>query len=175
MEKRKSTSTLINELAVTDFITKYVKYADVLEAPAAAHEAVALVLLAAVLNPNVYIQYGALRLSIDLWVALLSPSGFGRNTLIDLSRPVIKAAGLDGVILNNIWGSKQALYQNIAEKPSGLWVWPELSVVFKMLSDGRYGGVNPVLLERHLCPSARADAPGAKRHLTSLTVLQMTT
>jgi hypothetical protein len=43
-----------------DFISTYADYADVLEAPREVHEAVAILLLAAVTNGSVSIQYGAL-------------------------------------------------------------------------------------------------------------------
>jgi hypothetical protein len=71
-----------------DFISTYTAYADVLEAPAIVHEAVAISLLAAAWNPRVGIQYGALSPTLDVWTLLLSGSGFGRNTLISLAYPV---------------------------------------------------------------------------------------
>ncbi|MGA2146394.1 MAG: hypothetical protein ABSH49_15680 [Bryobacteraceae bacterium] len=68
-----------------DFISAYADYADVLEAPRAVHEAVAISILAAVLNPHVTIQYGALPSTLDLWTLVLSGSGLGRNTLVNLA------------------------------------------------------------------------------------------
>lgn len=84
------------------------KHADVLEAPSGAHEAVAPVLLSSALNRAVHIEYGALRHSLDMWIALLSPSEVGRNALVELARPVLKRAALEDIILNSTWGSKQA-------------------------------------------------------------------
>ena len=61
-----------------NFIEKYREYADVLEAPPEAHEAVAMGLIAAVLNRNgTTILHGAVRVSMDLWTLLISESGFG--------------------------------------------------------------------------------------------------
>lgn len=133
----------------SDFIKDYVKYADVLEAPSEAHEAIALVLLSSVLNRGVHIEFGALKHSLDMWIALLSPSGLGRNTLVEMARPVLKDAKLEDIILNSTWGSKQAFYQNAANHPKGMWIWPELSVIFKTLSDARFGGVKEWITDRY--------------------------
>jgi hypothetical protein len=132
-----------------DFIRTYVEYADIIEAPAEAHEAVATSLLATVLNKHVFIQHGALAIPLDMWQLLLSPSGFGRNTLVDLARPLLDNAALGDVILNVTWGSKQAFYQNIAENGTGLFVWPELALVLKTLSDPRFGGVKEWITDRY--------------------------
>src|SRR5689334_15007809 len=111
-----------------NFILDYVRYADVIEAPPEAHEAIAISLIATVLNRSVDIQYGALKLSFDLWMALLSPSGLGRNTLISLAQPIIKEAKLS-IIRDTSWGSKEGLFQDFAKEPYGLSIWPELSSV----------------------------------------------
>jgi hypothetical protein len=132
-----------------DFVQTYVRYADVIEAPPEAHEAVATELLATVLNPRVHIQNGALKIPLDLWLLLLSGSGLGRNTLVELARPIIDAAGLSSVILNTTWGSAQAFYQSMSEHPTGLLVWPELSVVLKKLADSRFGGAKEWLTDRY--------------------------
>jgi hypothetical protein len=132
-----------------DFIQTYIEYADVIEAPPEAHEAVAMQLIAATLNPSVSIEFGGISLPLDLWLLLLSPSGFGRNTLVGLARPIVSAAHLDHLLLNDTWGSKQAFYQNVCEHPSGMFTWPELSVVLKNLADSRFGGVKEWLTDRY--------------------------
>jgi hypothetical protein len=134
---------------ISDFINGYVKYADVIEAPPEAHEAVAIRLLASVLNPRVHIENGALRIPLDLWLLLLSSSGLGRNTLVNLMGPILDAAGLNGVLLNTTWGSKQAFYQRTAEHPTGLLVWPEMAAVLKNLADSRFAGVKEWLTDRY--------------------------
>ena len=75
-----------------DFINRYADYADVLEAPRIIHEAVATTLLSAVLNGRVYINLGAINATLDLWMLLLSDSGFGRSTLAQLALPVLRTA-----------------------------------------------------------------------------------
>jgi hypothetical protein len=132
-----------------DFIDTYVRYADVVEAPPEAHEAVAIQMLAAVLNPRVQIRLGGLRIPLDLWVLLLSPSGLGRNTLVGLARPILEAARLEGIVLNATWGSKQAFYQNISEHPEGLLVWPQAAAVFSNLADPRFAGVKEWITDRY--------------------------
>jgi hypothetical protein len=133
----------------SDFITTYVEYADVIEAPREAHEAIATQLLATALNPKVYIQHGALKIPLDLWLLLLSGSGFGRNTLVELARPVLEAADMNDVLFNTTWGSRQAFYQRISERPSGLFVWPELAIVLNLLRDNRFSGVKEWLTDRY--------------------------
>jgi hypothetical protein len=142
-------SLIESESSERDLIKDYVKYADVLEAPSAAHEAIAIVLLSSVLNRSVHIEYGALKLPLDMWIALLSPSGIGRNTLVEMARPLLKSAELEDIVLHSTWGSKQAFYQNVAHHPAGMWIWPELSVVFKTLLDARFGGVKEWITDRY--------------------------
>jgi hypothetical protein len=123
-----------------DFILDYVRYADVIEAPPAAHEAVAISLLAAVLNKKVYFKNGPMKLSLDLWVLLLSGSGLGRNTLVRLARPILEKAELIDLIRTDTWGSREAFFQNIADNPTGLFLWPEISSVLKKLNDKSFAG-----------------------------------
>jgi hypothetical protein len=63
--------------------------------------------------------------------------------------PVLEAAGLNHILLNTTWGSKQAFYQNVAEHPTGLFVWPELGAVLKNLADSRFAGVKEWLTDRY--------------------------
>ncbi|MFP5262513.1 MAG: hypothetical protein ACLGJB_11465 [Blastocatellia bacterium] len=127
-------------IATGDFITDYVKYADVIEAPPEAHEAVAISLLAAVLNEKVHIEYGELKAPLDLWILLLSTSGFGRNTLVSLTKSILQSSGVK-VVRNTMWGSRENVFQSFAQEPFGLFVWPELSSIMKKLSDAKFGGV----------------------------------
>jgi len=122
-----------------DLISSYVEYADVFEAPPEAHEAVAITAISAAANGNVYIKNGGQVLTLDNWTLLLSGSGFGRNTLLSLLWPVLKQAGLEDLVRNLTWGSKQGFYQDIAENPTGFFVWEEVSAALKALSDSKFG------------------------------------
>ncbi len=74
-----------------DFVRTYAQYADVMEAPREMHEAVAIQLLATVLNRSgVTIRHGGLRYSLDLWQVLLSGSGLGRTTLMGLAEVILE-------------------------------------------------------------------------------------
>jgi hypothetical protein len=132
-----------------DFVRGYVEYADIIEAPREAHQAVAIQMLAAALNPRVRIQHGGVRIPLDLWILLLSASGMGRNTLVSLAAPILKGAGLQDMMLNTTWGSKQAFYQNISVHPSGLFTWPEMSEVLRKLSDPKFAGAKEWLTDRY--------------------------
>ena len=106
----------------TDFIRTYVCYADVLEVPQIMHEAVAVQIIASVLNRNgVRIPHGANCYSMDIWTVLLSGSGAGRSTLVTLADPLLKGANLDGLVRNMQWGSGPALRQQMASSPCGLY------------------------------------------------------
>ena len=133
-----------------NFITKYREYADVVEAPAEAHEAIAMALIAAVLNRNgVSIQHGAISVPMDFWLILISESGAGRNTLVSLAGPILKKSGLRDLIRTSSWGSEVALYQNLAENPKGLYVWPELSIVLKKFGQSNFGGAKVWVTDRY--------------------------
>lgn len=114
-----------------DFIDDYVRYADVLEVPPEAHEAIAVLLLAGAMNGNVYFDHGNKIVNFDLWVLLLSESSMGRNYVVeDIATPVLENAGLDRLI-----------HKQIAAQPVGLFIWPELSIILKKFQDSRFSGI----------------------------------
>jgi hypothetical protein len=133
-----------------DFISTYADYADVFEMPRYVHEWVAAQLIASILNKQgVRIEWGAATYPFDLWVLLLSGSGQGRNTITDVAISVLETADLKGLVQATAWGSKVALEQQIAKCPRGLFMWPEFSVVLKMLSDPKFGGVKEWITDRY--------------------------
>ncbi|HTM90182.1 MAG TPA: DUF3987 domain-containing protein [Terriglobales bacterium] len=133
-----------------NFILTYKQYADIIEAPADAHEAVAMVIIASLLNRNgVYIEFGHTKLPFDLWVLLISPSGMGRNTLVRLADEVLKKAGLQDLVRSASWGSPQALYQDIAAHPRGLYQWEEMSVALKKLGSNQFNGTKEWITDRY--------------------------
>jgi hypothetical protein len=133
-----------------DFIRTYSRYANVVEMPRAMHQAVSVQLVASVLNCNgVRIPHGGVQHSLDLWIVLLSGSGFGRSTLVAFADKVLEGANLGGLVRNTHWGSAPAFYQQMAEHPTGLFVWGELSEKFKTLNDARFGGLKQWLTDRY--------------------------
>jgi hypothetical protein len=132
-----------------DFIDDYAEYADVFEAPRDAHEWNACLLIAATLNGKVFIPWGAVKYPLDLWLLLLSGSGMGRNTVTDVAINVVEKAGIQGLLQKSAWGSKQALYQRIAESPHGLYDWPEFSTVMRVLNDPKFGGAKEWFTDRY--------------------------
>jgi hypothetical protein len=138
----------------------------------------ALTLLAAAIDGRVNVQYGGITLTLDLWVLLLSGSGAGRNTLVDLARRPLKAAGLVPPVVSrpekvNIvegaddltpemggrllhepnWGSGSAFYQYVAENPSGLFLFPEFSTLLTKFKDRQYAGMKQWLTDRYDNPN----------------------
>ena len=129
------------EPSEADFITTYARYADVLEAPRAMHEAVATLAVAAVLNCNsICLQLGAIRCPLDLWCVFLSGSGLGRNTVLSFLNPILDKAGMN-LLLSSHWGSPQAFYQDVSGHTSGLFMWSEFSEKLKLLNDRSFSGV----------------------------------
>jgi hypothetical protein len=139
-----------NPVPRIDFIETYGRYADVLETPRETHEWVARQIVASVLNQNgVTIPHGALKYSLDLWTLLLSGSGFGRSTLIGMSRPILDGAGVIEIERNSHWGSQQALYQEAADHPTGLWTWGEMSEKLRLLNQSQFSGAKEWITDRY--------------------------
>jgi hypothetical protein len=128
-----------SEIATPYFISAYADYADVFEMPRQVHGWMAAQLIASVLNGKVWIEWGA-RYPLDLCVLLLSGSGQGRNTATDVALGVIEKADISDLVHKATWGSKVAFYQQLAQSPKGLYVWPEISVALKTLNDPRFAG-----------------------------------
>jgi hypothetical protein len=143
-------ATSASAIPPVDFITAYADYADVYEIPRKAHEWAAIQIIASLLNLlNVLIPYGGQKLTFDLWILFLSASGMGRNTVLSVAQDVVDQSGIQGLIRNATWGSGPAFYQQLAEVPAGLYVWPEWSVAAKTLNDSRFGGIKEWLTDRY--------------------------
>jgi hypothetical protein len=132
-----------------DFITAYADYADVFEIPRKAHEWAAIQIIASLLNREVLIPNGGQTLTLDLWSLFLSASGMGRNTILSVAQGVVDQSGIQDLIRNSTWGSAPAFYQQLADVPVGMYVWPEWSIVAKKLNDPRFGSVKEWLTDRY--------------------------
>jgi len=126
---------------VPDFIDTYRRYADVLEIPGDAHEAIAIALAASAANSRVWIKAGDKRLSLDCWTLIITPSGGGRNTTVSKARQILKLAKLEALLHNVQWGSEAAVKQDFAENSCGLFIWPEMSEVLQDLNRPHFAGV----------------------------------
>jgi len=106
------TPTVIATPGGVNFIDAYAAWADVLEFPPAVHDAIAIQLIASVLNrAGVIIDRGAFQLSMDLWLGIIAESGAGKNTVINPARELLDAAGIPDLIDSTDWGSKEKLYE----------------------------------------------------------------
>lgn len=134
-----------------DFIDAYASWADVVEAPRSMHEAFGIQLIASVLNrAKVLIDWDAYKLTFDLWMALLTGSGTGKNTVRNIGADVIDAAGIKDLVDNTDWGSKETFYQKLSGVPPGMvsstvqsrfYIWEELSYQMQKLSSYAFDGV----------------------------------
>ena len=86
---------------------------------------------------------------MDFWLILMSESGAGRNTLVGLALPILKKAGLEDLVRKSQWGSEVALYQNFAENPSALFIWPELSIILKKFGQPNFGGAKAWVTDQY--------------------------
>jgi hypothetical protein len=140
-----------------DFISTYTKWADVIELPWRMHEAAAIQLVASLLNRHdVHIKNGSIWYPMDLWMVLLSDSGGGRSTLLDVTREVIKIANVPPLINRSRWGSAPAMFQNLANANNGtLCAWGELSEKLSLLSSGPFKqhGAKQWLTDRYDSPT----------------------
>jgi hypothetical protein len=144
------TASLARESGPPDFIQTYAQYADVLEAPREMHEAVAVQVLATILNKaGVFARLEGWSFPLDLWIVLLSGSGLGRSTLVQSVDPVLEMSELKSVVKSSHWGSPQAFYQQMADHRYGLFVWGELSVMLKLLNESRFTNVKEWLTDRY--------------------------
>src|ERR1017187_2345838 len=149
------------------FISGYANYADVLEAPRVLHEIVGIQVVAAGVNRNgVPIPLGGVQHSLDLWALLLSGSGAGRNTTIDMVAPILEAAGMQDLESSVRWGSAAAFYQHFSENPSGLHFWGEMAERLRMMNDPQFSTVKEWLTDRYdnfkIPPSFRFRVTGKK-------------
>ena len=142
--------------ATGDFISNYAEYADVFEIPRQAHEWAAIQLIASLLNRQVLIPYGQTS-TLDLWILFLSASGLGRNTAIEVARGVVDRTEIQNLIRNATWGSGPAFYQQLAESPFGLYMWPEWSVTAKTLNNPQFAGIKEWLTDRYDNPRMPDD------------------
>ena len=144
-----STPMTAKPAATFDFISTYADFADVFEMPREVHQWVAAQMIASVLNGNVQIPWGPVTYPLDFWILLLSGSGQGRNTATDVALEVMEAAQIKGLLHKTTWGSKAAFYQQVAESPRGLYVWPELSIALRTLNDPKFAGVKEWITDRY--------------------------
>jgi hypothetical protein len=132
-----------------NFIDRYTEYADVTETPRLMHTVVAVQLVATLLNRNkVVFKNGPDTIPLDLWVLLLSQSGGGRNVTVNRARKLLKQAHVSNLTGSN-WGSIQGCYQDLAERPYGLWVWPEMSVKLAQFNRKEFAGLQEWLTDRY--------------------------
>jgi hypothetical protein len=127
---------------VDDFISSYTTWADWFEMPRGVHEAIAILLIAMLLNNSKIVILWGKKLTFDLWLAVFADSGMGKNASSDTAEPVIDAAGIAHLIDNSTWGSKEAFYQQMAGGvPTKFHVLEEFSSFMKKLESPAFSGV----------------------------------
>jgi hypothetical protein len=101
-----------------DFISDYASWANVIEFPHEVHEAIAIQLVASVLNRRgVTINRGAFKYTMDLWLAILAPASGGKNTSMYPAREILSLAGIPDLIGSETWGSPEKLFEILSGAP----------------------------------------------------------
>ena len=99
-----------------DFISEYTAWADVVELPREVHTAVAIQMIASLLNHNgVKIQHSNFMYPMDLWQLVITPSGGGRSEMIRGVKRLVKKADLHAMMQPSDWASYPAMVQHFAE------------------------------------------------------------
>ena len=126
--------------SVGDFISTYATWADVVELPRTIHEAVAMQLVASLLNrAGVYIRNGRIWYPMDLWMVLLTESGGGRSTQLGFAADILKSAGISGLLNDCRWGSAPAFLQELSDNLTGhLYLWSEMSEKLALFNSGTF-------------------------------------
>lgn len=141
-----------------DFVSNYASWANVIEFPHEVHEAIAIQLIASVLNRRgVTVNRGAFKYTMDLWLAILAPASGGENTSMYPARKVLDLAGIPDLIGSETWGSPEKLFEILSGTPppvavvdfknidlnkiptgdpirSRFYAWTELSAVLQQFS-----------------------------------------
>jgi hypothetical protein len=82
-------------------------------------------------------------------VLLISPSSFGRNTLVNFADEILSHARANDMVLDSDWGSLPAFYQGLADNPLGLFMWLEFSIVQKKMKQPSFAGLQEWLTDRY--------------------------
>lgn len=104
--------------------------------------------IAAILNKNNNRFFvGSIPYTMDWWHVLLSRSGGGRSTMLNVGLGLLDAAGIK-IMHESNWGSRQALYQGYSEHPYGLSAWGEFRELNETLSNAQFIGAKTWLTDR---------------------------
>jgi len=105
-------------------------YSQCTDAPRAFLFAAAVVSLASVLSDRILLPWAGGKLSPNIWIILLGPSGYRKGTAIDFCRTVVEET--DNSLLLPQVASEEGLTKVLAETATGLITWQEFSKTLKV-------------------------------------------
>ena len=134
------------------FIGEYVDFmAGKNDAPQTFHVFSALVLLGACLGNRVWIPYGNKKLYPNLYVCLLAgSSNFRKTTCIRNTKRILRRFEESLIISDRF--SMERLFQDLAAKPQGIFMWPEFASAMKYFQKSYMAGMIETLTEFFDCP-----------------------
>jgi hypothetical protein len=130
------------------FLLDYVSYAtELTDAPTEFQIVGGLVALAVAAGNRVYFDQWGGRIFPNLWIVLISPSGwFRKSTAMNISKRLLIDAGLGEHIYPSQW-SREALLDLVASRPAGLLSHGEFGSFLAMLGRDYMAGAKEDLTE----------------------------
>ena len=137
------------------FTFHYQNYAAPLtEAPERYHSFASLAIISTLLGRRVWLPHGARDIYPNVWVALVGKSSqLKKSTALHIASDLITQH--NHVLLYPEDFSREALFEAISERSSGLFVWNELGGVLKALDASYMVGTKEFLTELYDCPSLK--------------------
>lgn len=132
-----------------DFVENYVATNDRFESPPKLHELMAISAIGAVANRNnVTLHYAGRETPMDMWAVGLFNSGGGKNEAANCLRDLVSPA-CNGELCssNNLGGSAEYFYQELADCPNKFWLLTEADGFIGKLNKSTWEGVKPWLTD----------------------------
>jgi hypothetical protein len=146
------------------WLGRYLDYARRgVHAPRIYHLACGLFCVSAAAGPDIGITVGAELLPLNLYMALLGPSGLAQKSRsIDRARPILRACK-DNLLLSDEF-SREALYKALAEDSHRVLIFREFGKYLKVSQREYMAGTTEFLTELYDCPPEQSRTLQGERY-----------
>lgn len=136
------------------FLKDYVEFASpITEAPEIFHVFVGLAVMSIVVNRQIYITFGDIRILPNLWVVLIAPTSyFRKTTAISIGTGILRDYNAELILPSDF--SAEALTETLEKSPIGLLVHYEFQSLLGQLERSYMSGAKALLTELYDCPAA---------------------
>ncbi len=154
------TPDTVRQICNRGFLRSYIDWASgYTDAPLAFHLAAGLSLLATTMGNRYSTNAWGRSLYPNLWIAIISPSGFYRKTTcIRLAMRILKPE-LGGLVLPTEW-SREKLVTELAKNPAGLFEWDEFGFALSAMSRDYNAGTKEMLTKLFDSADSHSRATG---------------